>query len=142
MGAVLKKSEFDFSYTFRVRYAECDAQGIVFNANYLTYFDVGITEYFRAHGLPYGESSERLGLDFHVIHCSIDFKSPARFDEEVSVYVRGGFSGVKIFWDLAVYREETPLCSASLVYACVEIPGGGLKRIPPEVARTLGLNER
>ncbi|TGK34476.1 acyl-CoA thioesterase [Leptospira gomenensis] len=141
MGAVLKKEEFDFSYSFRVRYAECDAQGIVFNANYLTYFDVGITEYFRAHGLPYGESSEKLGLDFHVVHCSIDFKSPARFDDTVEVFVRGSFSGVKIFWDLAIYRENTALCSASLVYACVEIRGGGLKRVPRELAQNLGLNE-
>jgi acyl-CoA thioester hydrolase len=36
-----------FVHTFRVRYHECDAQGIVFNANWLSYFDVTLTEWFR-----------------------------------------------------------------------------------------------
>ena len=43
-----------FVHTFRVRYHECDAQGIVFNANWLTYFDVTLTEWFRAVFGSYG----------------------------------------------------------------------------------------
>ena len=43
----MKKTDYKFIYTFRVRYAEVDAQGIVFNAHYLTYFDCLITEYYR-----------------------------------------------------------------------------------------------
>ena len=43
----MKKKDFCFTHTFRVRYAEVDAQGIVFNAHYLTYFDCAITEYYR-----------------------------------------------------------------------------------------------
>ena len=34
----------------RMHYHEVDMQNIVFNANYLMYADVGITEYFRALG--------------------------------------------------------------------------------------------
>lgn len=37
-----------FAHRLRVRYAECDAQGVVFNAHYLTYLDVSITELWRA----------------------------------------------------------------------------------------------
>ncbi len=40
---MIKKTDYKFIYTFRVRYAEVDAQGIVFNAHYLTYFDCLIT---------------------------------------------------------------------------------------------------
>ena len=47
----MSRSEFKFSFPFRVRYSEVDGQKIVFNAHYLTYFDTAITEYFRA--LPY-----------------------------------------------------------------------------------------
>ena len=36
-----------FSHTLRVRYAECDAQGIVFNANHFAYFDITLTELWR-----------------------------------------------------------------------------------------------
>ena len=42
-----KKQSYNFFYNFRIRYSEVDAQGIVFNAHYLTYFDCAITEYFR-----------------------------------------------------------------------------------------------
>lgn len=41
-------SHYNFHYPLRVRWAEVDRQGIVFNGHYLTYFDVGITEYWRA----------------------------------------------------------------------------------------------
>ncbi|AIT11034.1 hypothetical protein LSS_22815 [Leptospira santarosai serovar Shermani str. LT 821] len=56
-----------------------------FNANYLTYFDVAITEYFRFQGHPYGDLASSYGIDFHVVHCSIDYKSPAKFDDEIEI---------------------------------------------------------
>ena len=45
------RSDFRFIWTARARYAEVDAQAVVFNSRYLEYFDIGITEYFRAVGL-------------------------------------------------------------------------------------------
>ena len=43
----MKKTNFFFTHILRIRYAEVDAQGIVFNSHYLTYFDCAITEYYR-----------------------------------------------------------------------------------------------
>ena len=43
----MKKTNFFFTHVLRIRYAEVDAQGIVFNSHYLTYFDCAITEYYR-----------------------------------------------------------------------------------------------
>jgi len=40
--------QFRFSHTVRVRWAESDIQRVVFNGHYLTYFDIGLTEYLRA----------------------------------------------------------------------------------------------
>ncbi|PJZ52275.1 acyl-CoA thioesterase [Leptospira adleri] len=137
MGKKIKKEEFEFFHSLRVRYAESDPQGIVFNANYLAYFDVAITEYFRWCGLPYGELDSKFQTDFHVVHCEIDFKAPARFDEEIRIYAKGNFSGVKVFWDLAVFRKEELLCSGQLVYACVDSRSGSLKKIDPELAAFL-----
>ncbi|WP_036043817.1 acyl-CoA thioesterase [Leptospira alstonii] len=136
------KEEFEFHHTLRVRYAESDPQGIVFNANYLVYFDVTITEYFRFHGLPYGESVSTHGIDFHVVHCSIDYKAPAHFDEELQIYVKGSYSGVKIFWDLAVFKENTLICSGNLVYAGVDVVNGGLRKIEPNLASILKLKSK
>ncbi|EKO77519.1 MULTISPECIES: thioesterase family protein [Leptospira] len=134
------KEEFDFFHTIRVRYAESDPQGIVFNANYLTYFDVAITEYFRFQGHPYGDLASSYGIDFHVVHCSIDYKSPAKFDDEIEIHVRGSYSGVKVFWDLAIFKEEILLCSGKLIYAGVDVHSGDLKKISIELASLLKWN--
>ncbi|PJZ55636.1 acyl-CoA thioesterase [Leptospira barantonii] len=142
MASKISREEFEFFHTLRVRYAESDPQGIVFNANYLVYFDVAITEYFRANGLPYGESVSTHEIDFHVIHTSIDYKAQARFDEKLDIFVKGSYSGVKIFWELAVFREDVLICSGILIYAGVNSKTGNLKRIDPELAGLLKLKAK
>jgi acyl-CoA thioester hydrolase len=67
----------------RVRYAECDAQGIVFNANYLVYFDVVFTELWRAALGPWQE--REAGVDVVVAETNIKFLAPARFDDELDL---------------------------------------------------------
>ena len=47
----MARSDFKFHVIKRVRYAEIDAQAVVFNSRYLEYFDIGITEYWRAAGV-------------------------------------------------------------------------------------------
>ena len=77
----MKKEDFCFTHTFRVRYAEVDAQGIVFNAHYLTYFDCAITEYYRKLKYNYASEVIRSNKDFHVIKTIIDYKKPILFDQ-------------------------------------------------------------
>lgn len=75
-----------FTHTLRVRYAECDVQGLVFNAHYLAYVDVGITELWRAAFGGYGEMLER-GLDVVVAEAQLRFRAAAHFDEELTLEV-------------------------------------------------------
>ncbi len=82
------RDTFPFFFPFRVRYAEVDAQSIVFNAHYLTYFDTAITEYLRADGFDYGVEAERTGIDFHVVRTLVEYAAPVRFDEEIDVGVK------------------------------------------------------
>ena len=84
----MAKSDYKFFFPFRVRYSETDAQGIVFNAHFLTYFDTAIYEYFR--NLPYDllDHVKNTGADFHVVRVVIDFLAPTRFDDEIEAYVR------------------------------------------------------
>ena len=84
----MAKSDYKFFFPFRVRYSETDAQGIVFNAHFLTYFDTAIYEYFR--NLPYDllDHANNTGTDFHVVRVVIDFLAPTRFDDEIEAYVR------------------------------------------------------
>ena len=81
-------SDIKFWHPFRVRYSEIDAQGIVFNAHYLTYFDTAITEYFRAIGADYKALVAAAGTDFHTVKSLIEYAAPLAFDEEFEAGVR------------------------------------------------------
>ncbi|QPF82765.1 acyl-CoA thioesterase [Bradyrhizobium genosp. L] len=82
------REAFWFHFPFRVRYSEVDAQAVVFNAHYLTYFDTAITEYFRAVGYDYLGEVARSGIDFHTVKSVVEYKAPIRFDEDIDVCVR------------------------------------------------------
>lgn len=73
-----------FSHSFRVRYGECDPQGIVFNANYVAYFDHAFTELWREAFGSYAVMEER-GVDMVVAELNVEFRAPARFDELVTL---------------------------------------------------------
>ncbi len=78
---------FSFSTRFRVRYAEVDAQRVVYNSRYLEYVDVAVTEFWPWTGI------EALGPDwteaeFHVRHTEIDYHKPFIITDEVEAFVR------------------------------------------------------
>lgn len=73
-----------FQHTLRVRYGECDAQAVLFNAHYLAYVDHTITELWRAAFGGYEEMLRR-GVDIVVAEARLRFRGSARFDEEVTV---------------------------------------------------------
>ncbi len=73
-------------HTLRVRYGECDLQGIVFNAHYLTYFDTSMTELWRTAYGSYQAMLDR-GIDMVLAEAQLRFRQPARFDDEVALSV-------------------------------------------------------
>ena len=77
-----------FRHRIRVRFNECDGQGVVFYANYLVYFDVAMTELWReAFGNGYaGMIAE--GTDAMVAEANIRYRASARFDDEIDLVAR------------------------------------------------------
>ena len=59
------------SHTHRIRvaYGDCDPSGVVFNPNYLVFYDVALTEFWRAHAGGYGSLMEE-GVDLLVVEAS------------------------------------------------------------------------
>lgn len=113
----MARDEFTFSHGLRVRWAEVDRQGIVFNAHYLLYFDVGITEYWRALGYPYPEGLLAHGTDLFVKKASLEYHAPAAYDDLLDVLVRAarlGRSSVRFL--LEIYRADMLLVSGELIY--------------------------
>lgn len=70
--------------SIRVRYADTDKMGIVYNGNYLTYFEIGRTELLRSMGLAYAEL-EKQGIQFPVIEAHVEYKQPAHYDDIIEV---------------------------------------------------------
>jgi len=68
----------------RVRYAESDRMGVVFNAHYLTWFEIGRTELLRSAGTPYRTVEER-GLNLPLVEASFRLRLPVRYDDVIVV---------------------------------------------------------
>jgi len=73
-------------HRLRVRYAECDLQGVAFNAHYLNYFDTSMTELWRAAYGSYQAMLDR-GVDMVLAEARVRFHRPARFDDELELGV-------------------------------------------------------
>ncbi len=89
----MARSDFRYSYPFRIRYSEVDGQKIVYNAHYLTFFDTAIIEYLEAIGYAYNDEAERTGHDYHTVKNLIDYHKPVTLREDIDVCVRPGRIG-------------------------------------------------
>jgi len=74
----MNRTEFRFLDRLRVRWAEIDAQKIVFNGHYLMYFDTAIAGYWRALAMPYAQTMDYLSGDLFVRKATIEYESSAR----------------------------------------------------------------
>ena len=84
-GAPLRRGRGVFCHRFRVRYAELDPQGVVFNARYLDYADLVLTEQWRAAGIHAGQAEP---FECHVVKAVVDYRKPIRIDEQIDGLIR------------------------------------------------------
>ena len=109
-----------FVQELRVRYGECDPQGIVFNANYLLYFDVAFTELWRAAVGPWQEMVER-GVDVVVAEINVRFRAPARFDDVLELHARIERLGTSsMTTEIDIVRDGRVLVEGRLRHVCVD----------------------
>jgi acyl-CoA thioester hydrolase len=113
----MARSDFRFSHRLRVRWAEVDRQGIVFNGHYLTYFDVGVTEYYRQIGHPYPDALLAAGCDLFARKAEIEYHASAVYDDLIEVCVRVARMGnSSLQFALEIHRGEELLVSGALIY--------------------------
>jgi acyl-CoA thioester hydrolase len=125
-------------HRIRVRYAECDPLGIVFNANFFMYFDVALTELWRDAGISYGAMAEA-GVETAVVEAAARFRAPARFDDELDLEAAVERLGTtSIVTRYRVLRDEELLCEGTLVHVCVDRRTHEKVSIPAEVRAALG----
>jgi acyl-CoA thioester hydrolase len=115
----MARTDFRFAWPFRVRYSEIDAQKIVFNAHYLTYFDTAIHEYFRVLDYDYVEQAGRTGEDFHTVRAVVEYSKPIDFDEDIEVHVRTarlGRSSITFNLEIHPAGSEDPRATGEIVW--------------------------
>lgn len=137
----MPKSEFKFRTEFRIRWMECDAQGIVFNGAYLGYLEMAQAEYYRNLGIGIYHMPQSGYFDFAVVKTTIEFKAPARVDEVVEAYVRVSRIGnTSLIMEMELYRPnpELLLTTIEAVYVGYEAATEATKRVPDDLRELIG----
>lgn len=137
MAGKSKSEGGPFSHELRVRYAECDAQGIVFNANFLAYVDVVVTEIWREAMGSY-DALLATGVDTVVAEANLRFRAPGRFDDLLTI--DGGFDGLgttSTTLKLWFRRDDELLCDADIRYVFVDGKTWEKAAIPDDVREKL-----
>lgn len=126
-----------FTHRLRVRYNECDPQGIVFNANYFTYFDVALTEFFREALGGYEKLFDH-DCDLVVRQASALFAASAAFDDELELRVAPVRLGrTSMVTRIDVLRDGTELVEGRMVHVFVDRQGLAAREMPEAVREAL-----
>ncbi len=110
-----------FRYYLRVRYGECDAQKVVFNVHYGHYIDLAVLEFLRSLG--FAKLLVNGPLDYQLVKQTIEWKSPARFDETLEISVIPRHQGNTSFSLGVEFRragEDLILATAETIYVLVD----------------------
>jgi acyl-CoA thioester hydrolase len=129
-----------FRYYLRIRYGECDAQKVVFNARYADFVDLAATEYLRALG--YGAELVSGELDYQLVKQTIQWKAPARFDQvlEIGVHTQNlGNTSFSLAFDFRIAGQDAVIATAETVYVMVDTHTLAKKSLPDQFRAQLKL---
>ena len=114
----MRRGDFTFLHTLRVRWAEVDRQNVVFNGNYFLYFDVAVAEYWRAIGIPYPDGYvNSYGTDVYAVKATAEYHGSATYDDMLDVGCRVGRIGrSSLQFVFGVWHGEEHITSGELIY--------------------------
>jgi acyl-CoA thioester hydrolase len=119
-----------FVHRLRVRFHECDPQGVVFYAQYFAYFDVALTEMWREAFGSYGEVVAA-GTDVVVVEAAATFRASARFDDDLDVELRIDRLGTtSMTMATAIRRDGDVLVEGRIVHVFVDTATMAKQAIP------------
>ncbi len=137
----MPKSDFKFFCPVRVRWMECDAQGIVFNGAYMGYLEVAQAEYFRNLGFSIYTIARRGYFDSAVVKATLEFKAPARVDDVLELHTRVARIGnTSLTLQVEIYREgsERLLSVIEAVYVGFYAETLETRRVPDAIRSLVG----
>jgi len=121
-------------FTQRIIYQDTDAEGVVYYANYLGYFERGRTELIRQMGISLKKIKEEKGIVFAVEKVECDYASPAFYDDEVMIETEiEKLTGARIIFKQAAKRGDKTLVSAKITLFALNIKDFKPVRLPREI---------
>jgi acyl-CoA thioester hydrolase len=127
------------SISVRIRYSETDQMGVVYHGNYPQYLEMARVEWLRHLGVSYKEM-EQAGIMLPVTELSIKYKSPAYYDDRLSVKVNlSKMPLVRIEFDYEITNENNKLiCTANTVLAFINMKSKKPMKCPEYIIEKLG----
>jgi len=117
------RDDFTFFHTLRVRWAEVDRQDVVFNGHYFLYFDVAVSEYWRAIGFNYPQDIvDRFGTDIYAVKAAAEYHSSATYDDVLDIgcrVARIGRSSMQLVF--GIWRGAEHITSGELIYVNADL---------------------
>jgi acyl-CoA thioester hydrolase len=113
------RNKESFSYNFRIRYSEVDAQKIVYNSHYLTFLDVSIFEFFDAIGFNQEEYIKETNNEFHTVRAVVEYKAPATLGDTIEVLTRIkkiGNSSITFQQEIYLHESDKLLATGEIVW--------------------------
>ena len=132
----MSKLDFKFKHTLRVRWKECDIQGIAYYGSYIDFIDVAQAEYFRNLGILTHQANDRKVFDLAAVKVTLEYKSPARIDELIDIFLRVEKIGrTSIDKRSEIYRSATDelLCSGQSISVNFDSELGKSRDVPAEI---------
>ena len=132
----MAKSDFRFMTKIRVRWMECDGQGIVYNGAYLGYLEIGQAEYYRNLGFAIYIIPQSGYFDFVVVKSTQEFKAPAKVDEIIELHVRvSNIGNTSLTLNLEIYAEgnDRLLTSIETVYVGYDTATESTRPVPDAI---------
>jgi acyl-CoA thioester hydrolase len=112
-------SAAEHTIAIRVRYPEVDAMGYLHHSRYLQYFEIGRVELLRSLGVSYADL-EQQGIFFVVTRAEVRYRSPAKYDQELTLTTRvARRTSVRFDHEYTLRHGETLVAEAATTIACV-----------------------
>lgn len=113
----MRPQDFRCRHRLTVRWAEVDAQKIVFNAHYLMYADVAVTDYWKQMAMPYAQSWATLGGELFVKKATVTYHASAQMGDVLDVGIRCVKQGnTSLQFEAGIFRGQQLLNTVELVY--------------------------
>jgi acyl-CoA thioester hydrolase len=137
-----------FRWASRVYWEDTDGGGIVYYGNYLRFLERARTEWLRSLGFSQRELAEEPGVLFAVVSLNIEYRRPAKLDDELVITCEPAVEGAAtIRFAQQIYRgagaaliKDALLVEASVRVACVDARTLRPKRLPEFLAKAAPLS--